>query len=368
MATISIEKVVGKKAVKFKARVRLTNNSKRLFEKSKTFESHKQAKAWAVQLAKQIDKEGVPPKKITPKTILIGDLITEYLNAPITSAELSRSKYAVLSRLRAYDIALIRADLLTANDIVNHCRIRKGETTQPLPQTIYHDVTYLKSVIDVASPMFGFEANTRAHDEAIPTLVRYGLIGRSQRRERRPSRYELEIMERGLARRQSHRCAHIPLVDVFHLSIITCMRLGEITRIVWDDINFTTSTLTIRDRKDPRNRRGKNCTMPLFPEAKAILERQPRVSDRVFPFKKESIGAAWQRVCKEEGIKDLRYHDLRAEGACQLFERGLSIVEVSKITGHKDINILNNVYLRLNIQSIHQNQNHSLDSPKTNQT
>lgn len=269
---------------------------------------------------------------------------------------LGRSKFAVLSRLRAYDIALIRADLLTANDLVNHCRIRKAEHTRPLPQTIYHDITYLKGVIDVASPMFGYAANTKAHDEAIPALIRYGLIGRSQRRERRPTKDELSKMERGLAKRQSHRCAMIPLVDIFHLSILTCMRLGEITRIKWSDIDFETSTLTIRDRKDPRNKKGNNCIIPLFEEAQAILERQPRHEDLIFPFRKESIGAAWQRVCKEEGIEDLRYHDLRAEGACQLFERGLSIVEVSKVTGHKDINILNNVYLRLNIQSIHQHK------------
>lgn len=353
MATVSIEKVTGKKAVKFKARVRITHKSKRLFEQSKTFNSEKQAKAWAKQLTKKLNEEGLPQEHNNHKTVLIGDLITEYLNDPITSADLGRSKYAVLSRLRTYDIALVRADLLTANDLVNHCRIRKSENTQPLPQTIYHDITYLKSVIDVANTMFGYEANTRAHDQAIATLVRYKLIGRSQRRERRPTKGELAIMECGLKRRQSHRCAHIPLVDIFHLSILTCMRLGEITRITWGDLDLAASTLMIRDRKDPRNKRGNSCTIPLFPEAKEILERQPSGYDRVFPFKKESIGAAWQRVCREEGIKDLRYHDLRAEGACQAFERGLNIVEVSKITGHKDLNVLNNVYLRLNIESLH---------------
>nr|WP_277753883.1 tyrosine-type recombinase/integrase [Vibrio harveyi] len=54
---------------------------------------------------------------------------------------------------------------------------------------------------------------------------------------------------------------------------------------------------------------------------------------------------------------DLHYHDLRAEGACQLFESGLSIVEVSKITGHRDINILNNVYLRLGVETLHSQRN-----------
>lgn len=356
MATVTIEKVIGKKATRYKARVRLTDHGKKLFEKSKTLDTEQQAKIWAKNLVCQLDTEGIPVEQPKDKTILIGDLITIYLNDPITSSDLGRSKFAVLSRLRAYDIALVRADHLTANDLVTHCRIRKDEATTPSPQTVYHDITYLKSVIDVAGPMFGYSANTNAHGEAIPTLVRYGLIGRSQRRERRPTKEELHIMEEGLRRRQSHRAAHIPLVDIFHLSIYTCMRLGEITRITWNDLDIESSTLTIRNRKDPRNKQGNDCTIPLFSEAKEILVRQPKVDARIFPVKKESIGAAWQRVCKEEGIEDLRYHDLRAEGACQLFERGLNIVEVSKITGHRDINVLNNVYLRLGVKDLHSSQ------------
>ncbi|EKO3767788.1 tyrosine-type recombinase/integrase, partial [Vibrio metschnikovii] len=55
----------------------------------------------------------------------------------------------------------------------------------------------------------------------------------------------------------------------------------------------------------------------------------------------------------QEDIIDLHYHDLRAEGACQLFERGLNIVEISKITGHRDINVLNNIYLRVGVKQVH---------------
>ncbi|WP_260255564.1 hypothetical protein [Vibrio diabolicus] len=107
MATVTIERVIGKKAIRHKARVRLTSHGKRIFEKSKTFDSEKQAKQWAKNLAYQLDTEGVPIEQPKDKTILIGDLITLYLNDPITSASIGRSKFSVLSRLRAYDIALI---------------------------------------------------------------------------------------------------------------------------------------------------------------------------------------------------------------------------------------------------------------------
>ena len=46
------------------------------------------------------------------------------------------------------------------------------------------------------------------------------------------------------------------------------------------------------------------------------------------------------RACKKTNIKGLRFHDLRHEATSRLFEKGLSIMEVASITGHKDIRML----------------------------
>ena len=40
------------------------------------------------------------------------------------------------------------------------------------------------------------------------------------------------------------------------------------------------------------------------------------------------------------GIEGLRFHDLRHEATSRLFERGLNIMEVSTITGHKTLSML----------------------------
>lgn len=353
MATIHIEKIKRNSGLKYKARVRATRNNRRIFEKSKTFTKKTDATKWAKKIVEELDEQGIPSLEAPKKSILIGDLITLYLNDRITSKDLGRSKAAVLRRLRSYDIALVQANQLSAYHLVRHCRERLQEPTAPLPQTVYQDITYLRSVINVAGPMFGYLANIHAHNEAIPALVQYGLIGRSNQRDRRPTKEELILAEEGLHKRQSHRASHIPLVDIFHMSILTCMRLGEITRVTWDDLNLKDGTLTIRDRKDPRRKKGNHCTIPLFPEAIEIIRRQTKTDECIFPYKATSVGAAWQRMCREQSIKDLHYHDLRAEGACQLFERGLNIVEISKITGHRDINVLNNIYLRLGVGDLH---------------
>ena len=40
------------------------------------------------------------------------------------------------------------------------------------------------------------------------------------------------------------------------------------------------------------------------------------------------------------GIEDLRFHDLRHDATTRLFEKGLNIMEVASITGHKDLRML----------------------------
>jgi integrase len=46
------------------------------------------------------------------------------------------------------------------------------------------------------------------------------------------------------------------------------------------------------------------------------------------------------RAIRRAAIEDLRFHDLRHEATTRLFEKGLNIMEVASITGHKDLRML----------------------------
>ena len=54
----------------------------------------------------------------------------------------------------------------------------------------------------------------------------------------------------------------------------------------------------------------------------------------------DSITQAFERVCKIAEIEGLRFHDLRHEATSRFFEKGFNIMEVSAITGHKDLSML----------------------------
>lgn len=75
--------------------------------------------------------------------------------------------------------------------------------------------------------------------------------------------------------------------------------------------------------------------------------RRPTEGELIFPYNYRSVTAGFQRVRNSLGIVDLRYHDLRREGASRLFEKGYSIEEVAQVTGHRNLNILWQVYTQL---------------------
>ena len=61
---------------------------------------------------------------------------------------------------------------------------------------------------------------------------------------------------------------------------------------------------------------------------------------RLFPMSANALRLAWERLKRRAGIRDLRFHDLRHEAISRFFEMGLSIPEVSLISGHKDVRML----------------------------
>jgi integrase len=54
----------------------------------------------------------------------------------------------------------------------------------------------------------------------------------------------------------------------------------------------------------------------------------------------DSITHAFGRVCTRAKLGDLHFHDLRHEATSRLFEKGLNMMEVAAITGHKTLEML----------------------------
>ena len=126
------------------------------------------------------------------------------------------------------------------------------------------------------------------------------------------------------------------IADIITIAINTGMRRSEITALQWKNIDLIKRTARLLDTKN-----GDDRTIPLNSETIAVLKKQARnLNGYAFNIRSDSITQAFERVRNKAGIKNLRFHDLRHEATSRFFEMGLNIMEVSSITGHKDLAML----------------------------
>ncbi|QOD81852.1 tyrosine-type recombinase/integrase [Chromobacterium haemolyticum] len=333
----------------YQATVRVKQGGKVVFSATRSFPKESLARDWA----KRMEVEAAAPDFIAQHAagkITVGDLLTRYRDELTESNSLGRSKGYVLELLLRSSIAELKVSVLTAGEVVSHCQARRAGGTGPA--TVFQDVSALRTVLDYAKRIWSLPVTTAAVDEALPTLRAQTLVSKSRKRDRRPTEDELQRILEWLAVRQSRSNAQIPHVDIVRFAVASCMRLGEIGRLLWVDVDEVRRCILIRERKDPSNKYTNDQWVPLLGEAWEIVQRQPRVGELVFPFNMDSVGAAFERACRALGIEDLRFHDLRHHGVSLLFEQGLGIQEVAMVSGHKSWNNLKR-YTQLKPESLH---------------
>jgi integrase len=335
----------------YRCSVRVKKNGVIIHNEAKSFSKKELAKTWGKIKKDAIELDGVIKKD---KVVTIGELLNMYFEDVDLWTATGRTKRYVIKFLIDCDISKIMSNELKSSDLIDHCRLRRGSGAMPV--TIYHDIAYLRSVMKTAMPVFNISANWQIFEEAIPILIEMKLVGKSQKRTRRPTEDELDKLRVALAARTSFRPngdVRIPYIDILEFSILTCMRIGEVCKITWADLNKEHKTVIVRDRKDPRKKEGNHMIVPLLAGSFDIAIKQPEIDERIFPFNSRSVTAGFQRERNKLGITDLRYHDLRREGASRLFEKGYTIEEVAQVTGHRNLNVLWQVYTQLFPHKLH---------------
>ena len=137
---------------------------------------------------------------------------------------------------------------------------------------------------------------------------------------------------------------HNPVVKfAFLFALATGMRRGEVLSLTWVNVDFENRVAFL-----PMTKNGEPRRVPLSTEAietlqsvrESLRESVSREKGQVFPISANALRLAWERAKRRAGIENLRFHDLRHEAISRFFELGLSVLEVSLISGHKDARML----------------------------
>jgi len=116
------------------------------------------------------------------------------------------------------------------------------------------------------------------------------------------------------------------------------MRLGEILNLHWQDIDFQSGFMLIRDSKngDARPVPMDKTVIALF----AAYPRRPGV-DLVFAgpsgHKYTDIRVGFRNACDRAGITDFRFHDCRHSYASHFIMAGGELATLQRLLGHKGI-------------------------------
>lgn len=291
---------------------------------TKTHRTKTAAEAWARQIEAQLDA-GV---SLAP-AVTVGSLIASYRKLRDVARPI-RDDSTEHYTLKALDRLLGQCDAakLNTEDLVAFAMARKEEGAGPY--TINMDISKLSTALRYAASA----KNLLLPDSvgiARPLLKHLGLIGGGGKRERRPTGDELERIVKHLAEGRG-----LVYAEAVLFAVATAMRRGEICALKWSDLDEAKKLILIRDRKDPRKKAGNDQWVPLLPEAWAIVQRQPKGSERIFPIEPGTLSKYFTESCRALSIPDLHLHDMRHEGTSALFEDGYPIEQVAVVTGHRD--------------------------------
>jgi integrase len=321
MATICERKNDDGEVIGFQVKVRRRGYP----AQSKTFYRKGDAERWARKVEREMD-DGVFVDRSAAQSTTLAALLLKYV-AEVTPGHKGADQEAVrLRQMARSQLARYSAANVKAADFVQW---RDERLTQVSPSTVIRELNCWHAVIEHARK----EWAVHIHENPVHLVKRPTPAAARERR--------LEPLGDGMTEADwllaaADTCGDPWMRPLITVAIETGMRQGEMLALRWADIDVRKATARLLDTKN-----GEARTVPLSSRAIATLEALPRhVGGLVFPISANPLKMRYRRMVERAGIPDLTFHDLRHEATSRLFERGLDMMEVASITGHKTMAML----------------------------
>ena len=314
---------------------------------SKTFQRKSDAEAWARKIETEIDR-GDFIDKSTAESKNFREILERYRNevSPLnkgSAVEVIRINALLRNKLVDYKMSALSNKAL--NDYINE-RLKVVK-----PATVRRDLDLIRQVIEKSRKSWGI----KLAENPVSTIE---LPKPSKPRDRRLKGNEEQIILSVLEKTEDQR-RNPWIAPFFKFAIETAMRQGEETEILWEHVNLSAQTIHLFNTKNNEDR-----VVPLSSRALSILVQLLSKHDtttptgRIFPITKDALKKAWQRCLKTARrkyeadchaaavaidpfiLKNLRWHDLRHEATSRLATKLPNILELSAVTGHKDVRML----------------------------
>lgn len=290
--------------------------------KSGSFPTKEHARQWAIQT--EIELHDELAGKIKPREVR--DLFTRYAKEVSPKKRGQQKELLRLEVFKRMPLADIRTDKLCPQDIADW-RDERLKTVSG--DSVNRDWNLLSAVFTHAIKEWRW-----LHDNPCAKASR---PEKGKARSRRPTNDELDKILYCLG-----HDGHTPITVrqrvafMVLFAIETAMRAGEICNITWHDVHE-------KYVHTPAAKNGHSRDVPLSKEARRIIGMMPKEGETVFRVKASVLDATWRKARDSALVNDLHFHDLRREALTRLSKK-LPVMDLARLSGHRDLRILMNVY------------------------
>lgn len=304
---------------------------------SRIFRTVREAKTWAAAREQELQDQGSAP---AGDRHTLRDMLERYEREVIPN---KRSWRTESLRLRAFlrDFPALADKRLAAVATPDLAAWRDARRKVVTDAAILRDMSWLRNAFSVARKEWKWIAGSPFDGLKMPRTA--------PPRERRVLPREVLALCRAMGYRPgvepSTRTQETALA--FLVSLRTAMRAGEILSLGRDNLDLARRVATVQHKT--QHITGKPRQVPLNRHAVRLLAPVAK-RERCFTLNSAQLDITFRQVRKAlsasvPGIDSLHFHDARAE-ALTRFSRKVDVMTLAKISGHRDLGVLQNTYYR----------------------
>lgn len=306
---------------RWQARVRRKGHA----DQTKSFLTRQDAERWARSTEVELDR-GIFVDTRKAQATTFGELIERYIQEVLPLKRGAKEDGIRLKAVLRHSICKHAMAVLDASKIAGY---RDARLKQVSSGTVIRELAYFSSVINHARREWGINIPNPVQLVKKPASPpgRNRILSEDE---------EVRLLEASIP--QANRNIYTrPFIIV---ALETAMRRSEILSLRWQDLDFGKRTAFLRMTKN-----GESRTVPLSSRAIATLDELPRLDGaNVFAVNFPALENNFKRARMRAGLENLRIHDLRHTAATRLAEKLPNVLELSAVTGHKQLNMLKRYY------------------------
>jgi integrase len=300
--------------------------------KSKSFEKRKDAENWATVTESKMIVGDYIDKTAAQATTLYDALDRYKKEISVHKKSKIQEEYRI-DGLKKTFIAKFTLASLKSTDLAKYRDERLKEVSAA---TTKLDLALISNLFTVARKEWNLGVANPVADIRLPKVA-------NARDRRFKNGEEKKVMD------ALDNCKNKHVKPLVQLALETGCRMGELRTLLWENIDLKKAIATAKGTKY----KDEDRVIPLSKAAVAIFKLIPKDEDSVsvFDTTKDAVSHAFTNACERAEVLNFHFHDLRHEAVSRLFEKGLSIMEVASISGHKTLSMLKR-YTHLNAQNL----------------